>query len=289
MKDGFVYKRWWRDVLLAYPEQVREEVNNAIIAYGLLEELISLKTQAWAAFKAIKEDIDHDRQDEARRMARSRRMREVVRRRWDKNKNTPAQDDNSENQDVNTYVYTHVNTYVYTSENAPGGTLTPEEAGKTAENPRACAIGSLDINSLSPYRQQEENIKKEKVIKEKESQKKKAATALRQPSAATALEARTQEFYLSLVPYVDTYGRDMVRRFFDYWTEPNKSRTKMRWELERTFEVRRRLATWASRDKTFTTQHENSRTDHQATQQQRVSDALDIMRRLDAEGHADPP
>ncbi len=286
MKDGFVYKRWWRDVLLAYPEQVREEVNNAIIAYGLLEELISLKTQAWAAFKAIKEDIDHDRQDEARRMARSRRMREVARRRWDKD--TPAQGDYSENMDAYAYAYAHANAYAYASENTPGGTLTPEEAGKTAENPRACAIGSLYNDSLSPYKQQEENIKKEKVIKEKESQKKKAATAL-QPSVATALEVRTQEFYRSLVPYVDTYGRDMVRRFFDYWTEPNKSRTKMRWELERTFEVRRRLATWASRDKTFTTQHENSRTNHQATQQQRVSDALDIMRRLDAEGNAGPP
>ena len=41
----------------------------------------------------------------------------------------------------------------------------------------------------------------------------------------------------------------MLRAFFDYWTEPNKSRTKMRFELEKTWELGRRLATWAKREK----------------------------------------
>jgi len=44
----------------------------------------------------------------------------------------------------------------------------------------------------------------------------------------------------------------MLKSFCDYWTEPNKSKTKMRFELEKTFEIGRRLATWSSRDKTFT-------------------------------------
>lgn len=32
--------------------------------------------------------------------------------------------------------------------------------------------------------------------------------------------------------------------FILYWTEPNKSGLKVRWELERTFDVKRRLYTW---------------------------------------------
>lgn len=35
-----------------------------------------------------------------------------------------------------------------------------------------------------------------------------------------------------------------IRKFVSFWTEPNKSGTKARWEQQPTFEVKRRLATW---------------------------------------------
>lgn len=38
-----------------------------------------------------------------------------------------------------------------------------------------------------------------------------------------------------------------IKKFYTYWTEPNKSGTKARWEMERTFEVKRRLFTWLQR------------------------------------------
>lgn len=66
-----------------------------------------------------------------------------------------------------------------------------------------------------------------------------------------SLPDRKTAFYESLVTYVPTYGKDMIRKFFDYWTELNKSQTKMRWELERVFEIKKRLSTWASRDNQF--------------------------------------
>jgi hypothetical protein len=37
---------------------------------------------------------------------------------------------------------------------------------------------------------------------------------------------------------------DERKKFFNYWTEKNKSGTKERWELEKTFEVEKRFATW---------------------------------------------
>ena len=33
------------------------------------------------------------------------------------------------------------------------------------------------------------------------------------------MELRKEKFYQSLVPYVAKYGKDMVRAFYDYWTE----------------------------------------------------------------------
>ena len=38
----------------------------------------------------------------------------------------------------------------------------------------------------------------------------------------------------------------MIEEFAGYWTEPNKSQSKMRYELERTWDLSRRLKRWAS-------------------------------------------
>lgn len=45
--------------------------------------------------------------------------------------------------------------------------------------------------------------------------------------------------------------RREIAKFISYWTEPNKSGTKQRWEIEQTFEISRRLTTWFSRIGTF--------------------------------------
>lgn len=62
------------------------------------------------------------------------------------------------------------------------------------------------------------------------------------------LQKRATAFGKSLIPFTQTYGKDMVRAFFDYWTEPNKSFTKLRFELNQTWDLPRRLRTWASRE-----------------------------------------
>lgn len=63
------------------------------------------------------------------------------------------------------------------------------------------------------------------------------------------IEKRKQEFYDNLIPYVAMYGKETIRAFYDYWNEYNPSGTKMRFELQKTWEVSKRLATWASKEK----------------------------------------
>lgn len=41
----------------------------------------------------------------------------------------------------------------------------------------------------------------------------------------------------------------MLRAFFDYWSEPNREKTKMRFEQQKTWDTKRRLSTWANREK----------------------------------------
>lgn len=59
-----------------------------------------------------------------------------------------------------------------------------------------------------------------------------------------AISIRKEKFHDTLTPYIDQYGEEMISEFFEYWTEPNKSQTKMRFELQKTWGVGRRLSTW---------------------------------------------
>jgi len=65
------------------------------------------------------------------------------------------------------------------------------------------------------------------------------------------LEARETIFISEVWQFKDQYPDNMIRKFIDYWIEKNKSKTKMRFELQETFEINRRLATWASRNDEF--------------------------------------
>ncbi len=45
------------------------------------------------------------------------------------------------------------------------------------------------------------------------------------------------------------YDISMLNEFYSYWSEPNKSKTKMRYELQPTWDLKRRLKTWSDRQK----------------------------------------
>ena len=59
------------------------------------------------------------------------------------------------------------------------------------------------------------------------------------------LEVRKHAFGEKLIPYMEQYGKALIREFFDYWTEHNENGKKMRFEKEKTFEISRRLARWS--------------------------------------------
>lgn len=60
-----------------------------------------------------------------------------------------------------------------------------------------------------------------------------------------ALETRKHTFGEKLIPYIEQYGKALIREFFDYWTEHNENGKKMRFEKEKTFDISRRLARWS--------------------------------------------
>lgn len=72
-----------------------------------------------------------------------------------------------------------------------------------------------------------------------------------EPATNKNIEERKKLFYESLKPFLNTYHKEMMRNFYNYWSEPNKSKTKMRFELQKTWELNLRLSNWANNNKEF--------------------------------------
>lgn len=66
-------------------------------------------------------------------------------------------------------------------------------------------------------------------------------------SPTVSLSDRNQKFKDELTPFVEKYGKDMIFAFFDYWSEPNPTATKMRFEMQKTWSLSGRLRTWERR------------------------------------------
>jgi hypothetical protein len=65
------------------------------------------------------------------------------------------------------------------------------------------------------------------------------------------IDIRKLAFASTLEPFLPLYGKDLLNDFYAYWTEPNKSNTKYRQELEKVWDLNKRLTTWSKNDKGF--------------------------------------
>lgn len=116
------------------------------------------------------------------------------------------------------------------------------ERGQVSEKRRNAAqkrwkdASALQLQSKSNANRIEENIIEDKKKEEKIINASKLAT----------IETREIEFRDKLIPYIDTYGKEMLRAFFDYWTEKNEGGKKMKFEMQKVFEIEKRLRTWSN-------------------------------------------
>lgn len=90
-------------------------------------------------------------------------------------------------------------------------------------------------------------------------------------------ERRAKNFYNSLIPYVSTYGKEMVREFYDYWSEPNKSYSKLRFEQEKTWDLCRRLARWSNNNKGYKSNEDKNDKRNNDSAAKRVGEAANLV------------
>jgi hypothetical protein len=72
----------------------------------------------------------------------------------------------------------------------------------------------------------------------------KPQTIVKETKKDKTIEDKQSEFLNSLQPFLVEYDKNMLNDFYLYWTEKKPKGRKMRWEMEKTFDVGRRLQRW---------------------------------------------
>lgn len=136
------------------------------------------------------------------------------------------------------------------------------------------------------------NVRGDSINKTKTKTKETTPDGVAKKDAAIAATlSRKERFYESLVPFVEKYGKEMIREFFDYWSEMNKSQTKMRFEQQPTWETSLRLVTWANRDKNFKKNGTTNRTTDQEDLMRNIAEGIaraNTMQDWESDGFGDP-
>lgn len=91
------------------------------------------------------------------------------------------------------------------------------------------------------------NIEEKRTEERREEEKKKEENKIAEITATkvATIEDRQKAFMEKLTPYLPDYSKEMLREFFDYWVEKNDGGRKMRFEMQKVFDVSRRLKTWS--------------------------------------------
>ena len=111
---------------------------------------------------------------------------------------------------------------------------TNSDNGKRGGRPKKTEKKPNAFNSLSETKANESQLEEKRREKKREEE--------------NILEKRETEFRLTANTFSNSFSQLMILKFCDYWTEPNKSKTKMKFELQKTFDIKRRLTTWSNND-----------------------------------------
>ena len=87
-----------------------------------------------------------------------------------------------------------------------------------------------------------------KVKESKVEEKEVVAAAPPSRPLHVAIKDRKQTFVALIQKHSAGYDRAMLNEFYSYWTEMNEGGKKMRYEMQRVFDVKRRLKTWHQKD-----------------------------------------
>lgn len=92
-----------------------------------------------------------------------------------------------------------------------------------------------------------ETIRVDKIIEEK-TRLEETKQDERVVAVPATPDERAKVFMERIAEHLNTYPKEMLRNFYDYWTEKNEGGRRMRFEMQKVFDLKKRLATWSKRE-----------------------------------------
>ena len=156
----------------------------------------------------------------------------------------------SNKQGINIITLCRYNQYNKLQEKEPQGTLQGTVNDLTVSELEHIVGQQL---KLAIQKGDSEGTKKNKEKKEYNTKETTTNVVVQKRVAAGAatLSQRKKKFYDELVSYQHQYSNQLLRAFFDYWSEMNRSKTQMKFEQQSTWETARRLSTWARNEERY--------------------------------------
>jgi len=75
----------------------------------------------------------------------------------------------------------------------------------------------------------------------------------KEPIKQLTIEERKLKFTLTLEKFLPEFGKEILLDFHGYWSESNTNGKKMKFEMQKTWDINLRLKKWKSNDKKFNT------------------------------------
>lgn len=219
MKESFVFFETWAEALKQMPDKERLQLYDAISDYGIYGTKTELGGLAQMALNLVYNDIDETK---AKRRERAEKNRKNINKRWHNS-------DTNESQKIqsNTIEYNRIQTIQVDTKHSVDGDVDVD------------VYGDVNVDSIKSI-DSIESVEKSKIVADKSATRK-------QP--AKTLEERQNDFMWKIAEVgKGVYPDEMLRAFFDYWSEHNENGKKMLFEMKKTFDIKKRLATWASRE-----------------------------------------
>lgn len=67
-------------------------------------------------------------------------------------------------------------------------------------------------------------------------------------STQKTIDEKKNEFKTSIAPFVGEFSKSICNEFYSYWSEVSKNGKKLKWEMQPTWETRKRLLRWKKND-----------------------------------------
>lgn len=111
----------------------------------------------------------------------------------------------------------------------------------------------LRLINYDKYQTKEQQTEQQKSSKRaaKEQQKDTYNNVNNDNNVNNTLEGRKKNFATQVKQFLNKYDKEMLKAFYEYWSEHGPNDKKMRFEKQTSFGISRRLATWKSKEKDF--------------------------------------